>query len=329
MATRNLYYGCTGNDVKTLQTNLKTLGYYSGSIDGSFGPVTRNAVLAFQRACSIIVDGIVGPQTRAALEAKLKAKKNSVIKSAKTKKNSGGITKEIGRWNGHKFIVSPKQIYSFKDLTVKGSCELQSKTDSEQGYVSRKGGNPLEVTLTVLLNAYVGGDVRNEAYKFCEEAYYGKRDYLYVGNKKLTETLLMLTNADVTDIQIAADGKTWVDCKVKLTMKQCKSTDTVASTGSTGSYSTGSYGGSTGGYSGTSYKASTKATQTVVATGAAAIAAGAVKTAAKTITKTATALTTYTAQTSIMKSATKLVSAQKVTTAKASTGGGKVVAMTK
>lgn len=56
-------YGSTGTEVKNIQTKLKSLGYYKGSVDGIYGTQTKNAVTAFQRNCGITVDGIAGPQT--------------------------------------------------------------------------------------------------------------------------------------------------------------------------------------------------------------------------------------------------------------------------
>ncbi len=56
-------FGSTGSEVRSIQTKLKSLGYYKGSVDGIYGTQTKNAVLAFQRNCGITVDGIAGPQT--------------------------------------------------------------------------------------------------------------------------------------------------------------------------------------------------------------------------------------------------------------------------
>lgn len=56
-------YGSTGSEVRSIQTKLKSLGYYYGAIDGIYGTQTKNAVTAFQRNCGITVDGIAGPQT--------------------------------------------------------------------------------------------------------------------------------------------------------------------------------------------------------------------------------------------------------------------------
>lgn len=60
--------GDQGDDVKALQERLMELGFQPGPIDGIYGPLTVDAVSRFQRVASILVDGIVGPQTRAALK---------------------------------------------------------------------------------------------------------------------------------------------------------------------------------------------------------------------------------------------------------------------
>ena len=56
--------GSEGEEVVTLQTRLQELGYYTGSIDGQFGPGTREAVTLFQQQHSLGADGIVGQETR-------------------------------------------------------------------------------------------------------------------------------------------------------------------------------------------------------------------------------------------------------------------------
>lgn len=73
---RNLYWGCQGEDVASLQTQLNSLNFNCGNIDGIFGPKTYAAVLALQKSSGLAVDGIVGPQTRAAI-ANLLAKPSS------------------------------------------------------------------------------------------------------------------------------------------------------------------------------------------------------------------------------------------------------------
>ncbi|MBN1526450.1 MAG: peptidoglycan-binding protein, partial [Candidatus Omnitrophica bacterium] len=49
--------------IKDIQACLKSAGYYSGSIDGVKGPMTKKAIKEFQRANGLEADGIVGKRT--------------------------------------------------------------------------------------------------------------------------------------------------------------------------------------------------------------------------------------------------------------------------
>ena len=62
-----LRQGSRGEDVKTVQQKLKRWGYYTGNVDGIYGPATKKAVEYFQRKNGLTVDGIVGTKTYAAL----------------------------------------------------------------------------------------------------------------------------------------------------------------------------------------------------------------------------------------------------------------------
>ena len=70
VATGLIRYGDRGKDVENAQKLLIAAGYDVGIMgpDGIFGSRTTNAVLAFQRAHKIGVDGIIGPVTMGKLK---------------------------------------------------------------------------------------------------------------------------------------------------------------------------------------------------------------------------------------------------------------------
>lgn len=70
LGDRILRNGCTGDDVKELQSILIGLGYDCGTwgADGDFGDATEMAVVSFQKASGIDADGVAGIITIKAIE---------------------------------------------------------------------------------------------------------------------------------------------------------------------------------------------------------------------------------------------------------------------
>ncbi|MBR4080170.1 MAG: peptidoglycan-binding protein [Clostridia bacterium] len=62
-----LQEGDKSDGVRKLQEALKRLGYYSGTVDGSYGSGTIAAVMSFQQMNNLTVDGKAGPATQRAL----------------------------------------------------------------------------------------------------------------------------------------------------------------------------------------------------------------------------------------------------------------------
>lgn len=75
---RVLKYGRCGEDVRILQLALSEWGYYSDSIDSSYGPNCKKAVIAYQKAKGLTPDGCAGPQTLAAINADINAHNNLI-----------------------------------------------------------------------------------------------------------------------------------------------------------------------------------------------------------------------------------------------------------
>ncbi|HEY9723037.1 MAG TPA: peptidoglycan DD-metalloendopeptidase family protein [Oscillatoriaceae cyanobacterium] len=83
--------GATGDNVRQLQQALQNAGFDPQGVDGIFGPLTQAAVVAFQQAKGLEVDGIVGPQTAGALGISLDA-------SAPAVPSSSGVVAPIPGW---------------------------------------------------------------------------------------------------------------------------------------------------------------------------------------------------------------------------------------
>lgn len=69
MADGQLVLGEHGPEVSALQAKLGELGFWLGNADGTFGQLTRQAVMAFQKAQGLGRDGKAGPATLGALAA--------------------------------------------------------------------------------------------------------------------------------------------------------------------------------------------------------------------------------------------------------------------
>ena len=61
--------GNTGDAVSTLQAQLKTLGYYTGEITGTYDAATQKAVKAFQKKNGLKTDGVAGSATQSLLSS--------------------------------------------------------------------------------------------------------------------------------------------------------------------------------------------------------------------------------------------------------------------
>ncbi len=76
--------GSSGTAVKQLQDRLKTLGYYTGSVDGAYGAGTAQAVKDFQTVNSLTADGIAGTKTQSVLYGKYAIAKSSSTSGSST-----------------------------------------------------------------------------------------------------------------------------------------------------------------------------------------------------------------------------------------------------
>lgn len=55
--------GSRGDEVRKIQTKLKSLGFFNGTVDGIYGVKTQSAVRQFQKSVGITADGVAGNKT--------------------------------------------------------------------------------------------------------------------------------------------------------------------------------------------------------------------------------------------------------------------------
>ena len=131
-----LKYGVSGSAVRTLQQNLKTLGYYSsGSVTGNYGNLTKEAVYQFQRDNGLSADGVAGEKTLAKISEKLKGGSSS---SSSSSSSSGSNSSSSTSSSSSKLSTS-----EFLSLNSKGDevLKLQKALATLGFYSGNKTGN--------------------------------------------------------------------------------------------------------------------------------------------------------------------------------------------
>lgn len=140
--TSGMKLGSTGSDIRALQQNLTTLGYYYGDITGHYGTMTQAAVAKFQKARGLTQDGVAGSKTVEAIASAIKSSGGSVAGSSSSsgvgnslrEGDTGAAVNELqtmlktleyyyGEITGHFGSLTKKAVRSFQDdndLTVDG-----------------------------------------------------------------------------------------------------------------------------------------------------------------------------------------------------------------
>ena len=84
-------YGSRGDQVKQIQTKLKSWGYYKNTVDGIYGYNTYLSVKAFQKSNGLLSDGIAGKRTLAAIGINTNTTSSGGSTSGKTVTNNKDV----------------------------------------------------------------------------------------------------------------------------------------------------------------------------------------------------------------------------------------------
>ena len=116
-----LRHGMQGDTVKQLQEDLDELDYYSGTVTGRFGNLTKEAVRLFQKDHGLTSDGVAGPKTLAKIK--------SEITGEEVKAEESGTVVGTG-------TVTANPSVSLKDVS-RLNTEVTLRLGSRSGYVTR------------------------------------------------------------------------------------------------------------------------------------------------------------------------------------------------
>jgi peptidoglycan hydrolase-like protein with peptidoglycan-binding domain len=124
-ADGTLELGEGGPAVLALQERLVDLGYWIGSPDGNYGQLTRQAVMAVQKAEGIGRDGVAGPVTQGRLAA-----------AGRQSSRAGGTGLEIDLERQILMVVHGGQV----------QWVINTSTGNNEAYTSSTGGSARAVT---------------------------------------------------------------------------------------------------------------------------------------------------------------------------------------
>ncbi|MFC5702069.1 spore cortex-lytic enzyme [Cohnella faecalis] len=135
--TTTLKQGASGKDIYELQGRLKHLGFYSGKVDGDFGPTTLNSVKWFQWKFGMKADGVVGAKTKLKL---WQASKNWKPTAAELPGGAAAGTGAAGGAppaNDNKLPAANKLGFSEKELKIMANAVYgESRGEAYEGQVA-------------------------------------------------------------------------------------------------------------------------------------------------------------------------------------------------
>ena len=126
---------------------------------------------------------------------------------------------DILKWGEIAFYVKPSGIRGVKDIQITGKCETEDEEEDKEKSSKKKNADKYEVSLTAMLNAFLGEDVQKTAMRLVEAARTSQEGYIYTRNSKLFSAPFMLTSATVSNLEISPAG-VWLMCDVKMTLEQ-------------------------------------------------------------------------------------------------------------
>ncbi|TMW70307.1 peptidoglycan-binding protein [Alteribacter natronophilus] len=123
--------GDEGPAVAALQEDLKELGYFDNNADGEFDRSTHDAVVDFQSAEDILVDGLAGPQTYGTLHAALTGSGEAREESASDSSSESGSESSSDEGSTSEESTSSEDSSSSESSSSEESTSTDDSSSSE------------------------------------------------------------------------------------------------------------------------------------------------------------------------------------------------------
>ena len=127
--------------MRTLQQNLKTLGYYDGSVTGNFGRLTKEAVYNFQKANGLSADGVAGAKTLSSISGKLSGNSSSSGSSSSNNNNNSSSGSSSSNNNSDSSTLLNTSVMLQQGSSSSEVLKLQNMLASLGFYTGNKTGN--------------------------------------------------------------------------------------------------------------------------------------------------------------------------------------------
>lgn len=155
--------GSRGDEVRKIQQKLKQWGYFKGSVDGVFGPQTKEAVKYFQRKNGLTVDGVAGPATLRAM---------GISTGSSNTGGGGGSTNDNDYYMLARIISAEARGEPYEGQVAVGACVLNrvehpSFPDTLAGVVYQPGA------FTAITDGQINEPIAESSYRAAREALNG------------------------------------------------------------------------------------------------------------------------------------------------------------